>query len=139
MGFFDKLKGNAGAGLSPRAAMLLACISMVGADGDIDDDEIAIINRIDGNTTTPAWDHAVRVWKQMGNPLDCVPIVSPLLDDAQRRFTLANLVDIAMADGLLAGAEKRLLEAYLEAFALPESFVDGVAEVIAVKNDRSPF
>lgn len=139
MGFFDKLRGGSTSDLSPRAAMLLACISMVGADGDIDDDEIAIINRIDGKQVTPAWDQAVRVWKQVGNPRDCVALTTPHLDEPQRRFTLANLVDIAMADGVLGGAEKSLLQAYLDAFGLDEAFVNGVAEFVSVKNDRSAF
>lgn len=139
MSFFNKLRGASASDLSPRAAMLLACISMVGADGDIDDDEIAIINRIDGKTVTPAWDQAVRVWKQVGNPRDCVALTVPHLDDAQRRFTLANLVDIAMADGVLGGLEQALLQGYLDAFGLDEGFVNGLAEFVSVKNDRSPF
>lgn len=50
-----------------------------------------------------------------------------------------NLVDIAMADGVLGGAEEQLLQGYLEAFGLDEGFVNSVAEVVSVKNDRSPF
>lgn len=139
MSFFDKLRGASANDLSPRAAMLLACISMVGADGDIDDDEIAIINRIDGKQVTPAWDQAVRAWRGIGNPMDCIAMTASRLDDAQRRFTLANLVDIAMADGVLGGAEQQLLQGYLEAFGLDDAFVDAVADVVSVKNDRSPF
>lgn len=139
MSFFDKLRGASETALTPRAAMLLACISMVGADGDIEDDEIAIINRIDGKQVTPAWDQAVRAWKQVAHPQDCIAMVAPMLDEAQRRFTLANLVDIAMADGTLAGAEQRLLEGYLAAFDLDAGFVDALAGIIAIKNDRSPF
>ena len=139
MSFFDKLRGASATDLSPRAAMLLACISMVGADGDIDDDEIAIINRIDGKQVTPAWDQAVRAWKQVDHSGDCIALTAPKLDEAQRRFTLANLVDIAMADGVLGGAEERLLQGYLEAFGLDDAFVNGVAEIVSIKNDRSPF
>ena len=139
MSFFDRLRGGATGDLTPRAAMLLACISMVGADGHIDDDEVAIIYRIDGDQRTPAWDQALRAWQQAARPLDCIAIVAPKLDTAQRRFTLANMVDIAMADGFLEGAEKQLLEGYLEAFGLDDAFVNALAEIISVKNDRSPF
>lgn len=139
MGLFDKLRGNVETQLSPRAAMLLACISMVGADGHIDDDEIAIIYRIDGDQRTDAWDQALRVWDQIRKPADCVALVAPSLDTEQRRFTLANLVDIAMADGFLEGQEKILLEMYLAAFELEESFVESVGDVIGTKNNRSLF
>ncbi len=139
MGLFDKLRGNAEIELSPRAAMLLACISMVGADGHIDDDEVAIIYRIDGEQRTPAWDRALQAWRQVSHPADCVAMVAPSLDAAQRRFTLANLVDIAMADGFLEGQEKALLEMYLAAFEIDGAFVEAVGDVIGTKNDRSPF
>ena len=48
MGLFDNLRGQQEIALTPRSAMLLACISMVAADGAIDDDEISVIQRIDG-------------------------------------------------------------------------------------------
>ena len=65
--------------------------------------------------------------------------MAPRLDDAHRRFTLANLVDIAMADGFLEGQEQSLLEMYLAAFELDNSFVAAVVEVICTKNNRSQF
>lgn len=139
MGLFDKLRGNSEIELSPRAAMLLACISMVGANGHIGDDEVSIIYRVDGEERTPAWDHALLTWRQVNRPTDCVNLVAPRLDDAHRRFTLANLVDIAMADGFLEGQEQSLLEMYLAAFELDNSFVAAVVEVICTKNNRSQF
>ena len=139
MGFFDKLRGSSNTDLSPRAAMLLACISMIAADGSIDDDEISIVYRIDGEGETAAFDKAIRAWKTVSSPTECIALVVPHLDEQQQRFTLANLVDIAMADGVLAGREKALLERYLQAFDLEASFVEAVADVISVKNDRSPF
>lgn len=139
MGLFDKLRGNTEINLSPRGAMLLACISMVGADGHIDEDEIAIIYRIDGEQRTLAWDEALNAWRRVSTAADCVELVVSRLSAEQRQFTLANLVDIAMADGFLEGAEKVLLEKYLEAFGTDPVFVDAVCEVIGTKNNRSLF
>ena len=139
MSFFDKLRGNTPGNLYVARTMLLACITMIAADGHVDDDEMAIIHRIDAGESPANFNEAVRVWKQVGRSLDCVAVVTPMLNPAQRRFTLANLVDIAMADGNLEGAEMQLLEEYLAAFELDEAFVNALAEVIAIKNDRSPF
>lgn len=139
MGLFDSLKGQREVVLSPRAAMLLACISMVAADGVIDDEEMDIIQRIDGKQVTPDWNQAVQAWKRLRGPRDCVDLVVPRLDEVQKMFTMANLVDIAMADGVLAGSEQALLEEYVGAFGLDEEFVMKVVEVIGVKNDRGPF
>ena len=139
MGLFDGLRGQREVALTPRASMLLACISMVAADGSIDDDEIAIIRRIDGSANTTDWDKAVEAWKRVSSPNECVELTTPHLDDEQRRFTMANLIDIAMADGVLAGAEKGLLESYVEAFRLDESFIKGVVKFVSLKNDQAPF
>lgn len=139
MGLFDKLRGNTEIDLSPRGAMLLACISMVGADGHIDEDEISIIYRIDGEQRTLAWDQALDAWRRVSTAVDCVDLVAAQLNAEQRRFTLANLVDIAMADGFLEGTEKALLEMYLEAFETDPVFVDAVCEVIGTKNNLSLF
>jgi uncharacterized tellurite resistance protein B-like protein len=139
MGLFDKLRGNAEINLSPRGAMLLACISMVGADGHIDEDEAAITYRIDGEQHTRAWYQALDAWRRVSTAADCVELVAARLDTEQRRFTLANLVDIAMADGFLEGTEKALLEICVEAFGTDPLFVDAVCEVIGTKNNRSLF
>jgi len=139
MGLFDGLRRQRDVTLTPRSAMLLACISMVAADGDIDDDEIAIIRRIDGNADSPDWGTAIDTWKRVPGPNECVDLTAPQLDDEQRRFTMANLIDIAMADGVLAGAEKELLERYVDAFQLDDEFVRHVVDVISIKNDQAPF
>ena len=84
MGLFDGLKGTRQVSLTPRASMLLACISMVAADGDIDDDELAIIRRIDGPSETPDWSLAVEAWKQVSGPIECVRLTASFLDESQR-------------------------------------------------------
>ena len=139
MGLLDGLRGERQIALTPRAAMLLACISMVAADGDLDDDEMAIIRRIDGEKSTPDWDKAKEAWKRVSGVNECVDLTSPHLNEEQRRFTIANLIDIAMADGGLAGAEEFLLERYIESFELDEAFIKGVVYVVSVKNDQEPF
>lgn len=44
-----------------------------------------------------------------------------------------------MADGILAGAEKELLELYIESFQISEDILKSIVEVIALKNDFSIF
>ena len=139
MGLLDGLRGKRQIALTPRAAMLLASMSMVAADGDIDDDGTAIIRRIDCSENTPDWDKAKEAWKHVSGPNECVDLTSPHLNEEQRRFTIANLIDIAMADGVLAGTEQRLLERYLESFELDEGFNKGVVDVVSVKNHQAPF
>lgn len=139
MGLFDGLRRSREVALTPRAAMLLARISMVAADGDVEESEMDIIRRIDGSGETGDWQRALESWKRIRSSAECVALTAPHLNADQRRFTLANLVDIAMADGTLAGAENALLERYVEAYQLDEAFVRDLVKVVAVKNDRAPF
>lgn len=138
MGLFDKLGGNKEISLTPQAGLLLAAITMVSIDGDVDDDELAIIRRLDGSGRTEAWDSAVSAWK-MKSVDECISLVASAMNKEQHLVAIANLIDIAMADGLLVGAEKKLLEAYVEAFEVSAAEIELIVNVISIKNNKSIF
>ncbi|NND00839.1 MAG: TerB family tellurite resistance protein [Gammaproteobacteria bacterium] len=138
MGLISDFGGQPDTTLTPKAALLLSAITMTAIDGKIDDDEIAIISRLDDSGNTDAWDIAISTWKL--NSVDqCIALVAVALDEKQQLVALANMVDIALANGSWASAEKDLLAAYCSAFNLQSSDVDRVMEVIAIKNDKSLF
>ena len=138
MGLFDRLVGNKAEPLSPQAGLLLSAITMIAADGDIDDDELAIIRRLDGSKTTTAWESAVKTWKA-NSIQDCISISAQAMNQDQRLAAMANLIDIAMADGSLHGNEQQLLEAYIEAFAVDVTIVEKIVEVVSLKNNKAVF
>ncbi len=124
--------------LTPRAALLLAAITVSAADGDLDVNEMAIINRLDGFNTSVDWDFAIGVWND--TPMeDCIGLVAQSLNERQQRICLANLVDIAMADGTLHETENVLLRAYTSAFSVDDSEVEKIVDVITLKNDKAGF
>ena len=124
--------------LSPNAALLLAAITVSAVDGDLSAHEVAIINRLDGFTTSSDWDSAIAVWNE--TPLeDCVAVVAANLNTRQQRITMANLIDIAMADGTLHGDENTLLRAYASAFEVADSEIEKMVDVITLKNDKTGF
>ncbi|MBT8114443.1 MAG: TerB family tellurite resistance protein [Arenicella sp.] len=124
--------------LTPKAALLLATITITAIDGDLDEDEIAIINRLDGSTTSEAWDSAISVWNVM-HVDECVTLIAETLDPKQQRVALANMVDIAMADGFLDEAENLLLRAYAGAFDVSDADIEKIVDVITIKNNKSIF
>lgn len=138
MGLFSKLGGGREISLTPQGGLLLAAITMTAADGDIDDDELAIIRRLDGSGKTDAWDSALKTWK-IKSVEECISLAAASMDSEQQLTAIANLIDIAMADGVLAGNEQRLLEAYVDAFDVSESDIEQIVQVIAIKNDKSKF
>lgn len=138
MGIFDRLTGQKEIALTPQGGLLLAAITMVAIDGDVDDDELAVIRRLDGSGQTVAWDSAVKTYK-MKTLAECIGLAANAMNEEQRMVAMANLVDIAMADGMLVGDEKELLEAYVAAFGVDEDDVTRIVDVIAVKNNKTAF
>ena len=124
--------------LTPRAALLLATITVSAVDGDLDENEVAIINRLDGFSTSVDWDFAIGVWND--TPMeDCVDLITRSLNERQRRICFANLVDIALADGSLHESENTLLRAYASSFSLNDKDVERIVDVITLKNDKAGF
>ncbi len=138
MGLFEKLVGRQEIALTPQAGLLLAAITMVAIDGEVDDDELAIIRRLDGSRTTDDWESALKVWK-LKSIRECVSLASASMNSEQHLVAIANLIDIAMADGVLVGSEKELLEEYLDSFDVDEDDVANIVDVIGVKNNRGVF
>lgn len=138
MGLFDKLVGDKKIDLSPQAGLLLSAITMVAIDGDIDDDELAIIRRLDGSGKTAAWDVAVKTWK-LKSVEECISLAAESMNQEQQLVAIANLIDIAMADGVLAGDELRLLEAYAKVFDVGQKEIERIVDVISIKNNKSIF
>ena len=136
MSLFNRLTGGGETILDSKSSILLACITMIAADGDIDDDELAILRRIDGPRATPAWDTALKAWKRHDFD-ECIALVAKFVDRSHINPLMANLIDIAMADGRLAGQEKKLLEAYMDALSPDQSRVERYVEVIGEKNSVS--
>lgn len=124
--------------LTPRAAILLAAITVSAADGELNTNEVAIINRLDGFSTSSDWDFAIGVWND--TPMeDCVDLVAKSLNERQQRICFANLVDIAMADGSLHESESFLLGAYTSAFNVADADIEKIFDVITLKNDKAGF
>lgn len=124
--------------ITPKAALLLATITVTAIDGELDAHEVAIINRLDGFTTSEDWDSAIAIWNS--TPLeDCIPLVAASLDDKQQRVAMANMFDIAMADGRLDEAENMLLRAYANAFDVSDDDIERIVDVITIKNDKTKF
>ncbi|WML67724.1 MAG: hypothetical protein METHP_01278 [Methanoregula sp. SKADARSKE-2] len=54
-------------------------------------------------------------------------------------MALSILFDLAMADGVLAGAEQKILQMYVEKFGISEENLKPIIETIGIKNDFSIF
>jgi uncharacterized tellurite resistance protein B-like protein len=137
MGIFDKLTGSKSATLTPKSALVAAAITVIAADGVIDEQELFDLQKIvrgDRNAVETA------IKFIQGTPIpETVEKVTGILSEKQRLTTMAILLDLAMADGVLAGNEQKVLQMYMEKFGISEQTLKPVIDAVALKNDFSVF
>jgi uncharacterized tellurite resistance protein B-like protein len=137
MGLFDKLAGTRNVELNPKSALVLTALTVVAADGVIDEAEMldrAKIVRGDRKSI----DDAMAVLK--ANSLEgSMDLVTKCLNDKQKIATLAIVIDIAMADGVLAENEQKLIQMYITKFGISEDILKPIFDTVAIKNDFSIF
>jgi uncharacterized tellurite resistance protein B-like protein len=136
MGIFDKLTGKP-ATLTPKSALVVSAITVIAADGAIDEAELNDLAKI-VRGDKKSIDTAMQVMKE--NPFPgVIDLVVKALDEKQKLATLAILCDIAMSDGILAGEEKKILQMYMDKFGIPEAKLAPIVDAIAIKNNFSIF
>jgi uncharacterized tellurite resistance protein B-like protein len=136
MGIFDKLTGKP-ATLTPKSALVLSAITIIAADGAIDEAELNDLSKI-VRGDRKSIDIAMQVMKE--NPFPgVIDLVVKALDEKQKLATLAILCDIAMSDGVLAGEEKKILQMYMDKFGISEAKLAPIIDAISIKNNFSIF
>ncbi len=136
LGIFDKLTGKP-AVLTPKSALVVSAITVIAADGAIDEAELNDLAKIVRGDKKSV-DTAMQVMKE--NPFPgVIDMVAKVLDEKQKIATLAILCDIAMSDGVLAGEEKKILQMYMDKFGVTEAKLAPIIEAISIKNNFSIF
>jgi len=136
MGIFDKLTGKP-ATLTPKSALVLSAITVIAADGAVDEAELSDLSKI-VRGDRKSIDTAMQVMKE--NPFPgVIDLVVKALDEKQKLATLAILCEIAMSDGVLAGEEKKILQMYMDKFGISEAKLAPIIEAISIKNNFSIF
>ncbi len=136
MGIFDKLTGKT-ATLTPKSSLVLSAITVIAADGIIDEAELNDLSKI-VRGDRKSIEVAMEVMRANKFPA-VIDLIAATLDEKQKLATLAILCDLAMADGVLAGEEKAVLQLYMEKFGITDAKLQPVIDVIAIKNDFSIF
>lgn len=136
MGIFDKLTGKT-ATLTPKSALVLSAITVIAADGVIDEAELNDLAKI-VRGDKKSIEVAMEVIRANKFPA-VIDLIADKLDEKQKLATLAILCDLAMADGILAGEEKTVLQLYMDKFGIPEAKLQPIIDAIAIKNDFSIF
>jgi uncharacterized tellurite resistance protein B-like protein len=137
MGIFDKLRGTKSIHLTPKSALLAAAITVIASDGVLDEAELGDLSKI-ARGDKNAVNDAVQVLQGSSIP-ETMDLIAHCLDEKQRMAAMAILLDLAMADGILAGNEQKILQQYMEKFGISETAIKPIVDAIALKNDFSVF
>ncbi|MCX6693134.1 MAG: tellurite resistance TerB family protein [Methanomicrobiales archaeon] len=137
MGIFDKLRGSSPVALSPKSALVLSALTVIASDGVIDQAELADLDKIVRGDRKSV-ETAIQVLKAHGLE-ESMDLVAACLDEKQKLATMAILLDLSMADGVLAPNEQKILQMYMEKFGLTEATMKSIIEIIGMKNDFSIF
>jgi uncharacterized tellurite resistance protein B-like protein len=137
MGIFDKLRGTKSIQLTPKSALIAAAITVIASDGVLDEAELGDLSKIARGDTNAVKD-AVQVL-QGSSLAETLDLIATCLNEKQRMAAMAILLDLAMADGILAGNEQKILQQYMEKFGISETAIKPLIDAIALKNDFSVF
>ena len=149
MGLFDMFKGDKGEEMTPHFAFATSLLYMMGADGEMDQEEIgqllAVIGGKEKNGTIyvggnndDMFGRAIKYVRK--NSVDTfLTEAAPILTDAQKMCIMVNLIDSSLADGEPEREEQELFAKFLTAFDITEDRFRPFFEVIVLKNDRSVF
>ena len=109
---------------------------LVQVDGTVDPEEQHLANRIIGD---PALANQANEWLREHGQDALLTALPKLLDRDQALCLLANLIEIAMVDGLLRSRERELLEAVQKALALTDNDYQAMYDILLIKNNLAVF
>lgn len=149
MGLFSMFKGDSGDKMTPHKAFACALIYSMGADGEMDPEEVGHLLSVLGGANEGGTigvgannrallDSAIRYVRQ-NRPEQFLAEATPLLSDAQKMCILSNMVDSALSDGQAETQEQELIGRFQQAFGISDEKFRPFFEVIVMKNDRSVF
>jgi uncharacterized tellurite resistance protein B-like protein len=124
------------AALVPRVALSASLHAMANADGQANELELAEVERMLGGGTSV--DEGASFLRQRGVD-GLLAGLNAALNPAQKRCLLANLLGVAMVDGLLRSAEETLNDRFKSALALSDAEFLGIHGVLLAKCNLAVF
>lgn len=128
---------NEGSGFSPKMALCLAAITMVGIDGVFKEEELDKLRELIQVDET-AFLKAFNFYNE--HTLDvCLKVVSSKLNNEQKKAAYILLYDLARVDYNFVESEQQLMNRYAAAFGLDSEFVASLNTFLDHKFDLTLF
>jgi hypothetical protein len=133
MSSFSKPKASRWPELMSESMTPMRRILIAWAHCEVGNDEIAVVSPLDGSASTPAREAALRAFRQLLPEKAFEAVCATVATEHVLPF-VKSLIDLATADGTLAGAEKGLRKPVCGRLCPIESFLEAAVEAIGTKN-----
>lgn len=123
--------------LTPRSCLVVSLIYGMGADGEIDPEELGHLSSVLGRNATREQLDACLRYVRATQPAQFLEAAAPRLRPDQKLCILLNMIDSAMADGDAEQGEQQLIMDFARGFGLSEAELEPHFRSLVAKNDRS--
>lgn len=136
MGLFDMFKGGAAMEITPRRALVVSLIYCMGADGEIDPEEVGHLMSVMGRSATRNELDACVKFARNTQPEAFLAENAAKLSEPQRLCILLNMIDSSMADGEMEAGERDLIGRFQAAFGIDDAALEPYFRTLVAKNQR---
>jgi hypothetical protein len=147
MGLFDKFRGEKPVAMTPWLAFAISLVYCIGADGEVDDEEIGfLVTALGGedkdgrigvaSSKRELLDQAIKYTNKV-RPEQFLREAAPVLSREQKLCILANMVDSSLSGGEAEAGEQELIGRFQEGFDIADHELRPIVDVLITKNDRS--
>jgi uncharacterized tellurite resistance protein B-like protein len=124
--------------LTPKLALVVGSIYMVGADGELADEEMGqLISMFGGDEDLIQ--EGIDYIEQNNNVQETISKTAEMLNQEQKEVMIINLLDILLSDGEADENEKELFFAFSNAFGFEQNQIELYFDVISKKNNLAIF
>jgi uncharacterized membrane protein YebE (DUF533 family) len=123
--------------LTPRNCLVVSLIYCMGADGEIDPEELGHLSSVLGRGATREQLDACVRYVRATQPAQFLQAAAGRLRPDQKLCIVLNMIDSAMSDGEAEQGEQQLIMDFARGFGLAEAELETHFRTLVVKNDRA--
>lgn len=123
--------------LTPRNCLAVGLLYCMGADGEMDEEEIGHLVSVLGRGATRQQVDAVMRYVRATQPDQFLAESAARLRPDQRLCIILNMIDSAMSDGEAEPEEQQLVVKFSSAWGISEAEMTPYFKALVAKNDRA--
>lgn len=122
--------------LTPRNCLVVSLIYCMGADGEIDPEELGHLSSVLGRGATREQLDACVRYVRSTKSAQFLEAVASRLRPEQKLCIVLNMIDSAMSDGDAEQGEQHLISEFARGFGMSEAELEPYFRALVAKNDR---